>query len=70
MGLHTKLNVSKMYSQYANKGPQLYTDSGKLTSTFNHSADTFIQSDLNEDKSNQNNKIAMICKCCDKSRMA
>ncbi len=30
---------------------------GKLTSTFNHSADTFIQSDLNEDNSNQPNNM-------------
>ncbi len=55
MGLLSKLNVSKKHSQYAYKGPQFYTDSGKLTSTFNHSADTIIQSDLNEDNSNQTN---------------
>ncbi len=29
MGLHTKLNVSKIHSQYAYKGPQFYTDLGK-----------------------------------------
>ncbi len=55
MGLHTKLNVLKIHSQYAHKGPQFYTDSGKLMSAFNHSADTFIQSDLNDDNSNQTN---------------
>ncbi len=55
MGLHTKLNVSKIQSQYAYRGPQFYTDSGKLMSTLMSTADTFIQSDLNEDYSNQTN---------------
>ncbi len=30
MGLHTRLNVSKIHFQCAYKGPQFYTDSGKL----------------------------------------
>ncbi len=70
MGLHTKLNVSEIHSQYAYKGPQFYTYSGKLTSTFYNSEDTFIQSDLNEDHSNQTNKSVIICKCYDKSLLA
>ncbi len=60
MGLYSKLNVSEMLSLYSYKGSQFYTDSDKLTSTLVYSADTFIQSDLNEENSNQTNNNMLV----------